>query len=281
MLSPRFGKMNNTISAERRWTAVREAYVSDRQQTYGQRMESIHSLTFSSSLKDEKGNEDREDETSDIILVHQTNKNIINLIEVWHKFKRFENHNDTLKYQSSASNEQKCKSDKFSLFDSSIADANEETILLKKSLACVTMPRGELAAKKGKDTSDDWRTIIISLAGKEFRTKLKNLKKYPMSRLGIIANAKSKDTVERLCDGFIPGSTPTIYFDRNPQNFRMILDVYIRNEMHVCEQSCALVVQEDFDYWGLDDVFLQPCCALKYFPLTDRAKTEKDEDKNE
>ena len=30
-----------------------------------------------------------------------------------------------------------------------------------------------------------------------------------------------------------------------------------RGGLHICEQNCALIVQSDLDYWGLDDVHLQ------------------------
>ena len=129
-----------------------------------------------------------------------------------------------------------------------------------------------------KRTDIDQRTVIINLSGTQFRTKIANLFKYPTSRLGRISLATSYKQISDLCDGFIPGQTPTIYFDRNPQHFRTILDVYRSGEIHICEQSCALVDQEDFNFWGLNDLFLQPCCALKYFPHTVSAKKELEEE---
>ena len=26
------------------------------------------------------------------------------------------------------------------------------------------------------------------------------------------------------------------------------------------------ILQEDLSYWGIDELFLEPCCALKYYP---------------
>ena len=26
------------------------------------------------------------------------------------------------------------------------------------------------------------------------------------------------------------------------------------------------VMKYDFDFWGIDEMFLEPCCALKYYP---------------
>ena len=29
---------------------------------------------------------------------------------------------------------------------------------------------------------------------------------------------------------------------------------------------CPLVIKCDLEYWGLDELLLEPCCALKYYP---------------
>ena len=107
---------------------------------------------------------------------------------------------------------------------------------------------------------------------------MRHLRRYPTSRLGKIALAKSKGEILDLCDGFFPGSPPIIFFFRNPQNFQVILDVYRRREMHVSENSCPLTSEQEFEFWGLEEIFLQPCCALKYFPRTVSAHIEKHED---
>ena len=99
---------------------------------------------------------------------------------------------------------------------------------------------------------------------------MRHLRRYPTSRLGKIAMASSRHQITALCDGYIPGHPPIIFFFRNPQNFQVILDIYRRREIHVCESSCPLTTEEEFEFWGLGEIFLQPCCALKYFPKTVR-----------
>lgn len=99
---------------------------------------------------------------------------------------------------------------------------------------------------------------------------MRHLRRYPNSRLGKIAMATSRHQITALCDGYIPGRPPIIFFFRNPQNFQVILDIYRRREIHVCESSCPLTTEEEFEFWGLGEIFLQPCCALKYFPKTVR-----------
>ena len=43
--------------------------------------------------------------------------------------------------------------------------------------------------------------------------------------------------------------------------------VYKRNgNFHVSENGCALVLQKDLEYWIIDELIMEACCALKYFP---------------
>ena len=44
------------------------------------------------------------------------------------------------------------------------------------------------------------------------------------------------------------------------------------------ERGCALVLQRDLQYWGVDDMSMEPCCALKYFPELEVCQSEKDGD---
>ena len=67
--------------------------------------------------------------------------------------------------------------------------------------------------------AEDPRTVIISLSGRQHRTRLASLRLYPDSRLGRISLAASLEEVRALCDGFVPGRVPVLYFDRNPQHF--------------------------------------------------------------
>ena len=68
--------------------------------------------------------------------------------------------------------------------------------------------------------SGDWETVVVNISGKEFRTRMRHLRRYPNSRLGKIAMATSRGQILSLCDGYIPGQPPIIFFYRNPQNFQ-------------------------------------------------------------
>ena len=36
--------------------------------------------------------------------------------------------------------------------------------------------------------------------------------------------------------------------------------------LHLMSGVCALVTKAELEYWGIDELLLEPCCALKYYP---------------
>ena len=36
--------------------------------------------------------------------------------------------------------------------------------------------------------------------------------------------------------------------------------------LHISNGVCALVTKKDLEYWGIDELLLEPCCALKFYP---------------
>ena len=77
--------------------------------------------------------------------------------------------------------------------------------------------------------------------------------------------AETIDKVLALCDEFTPGETPEYFFDRNPDNFPAILNMYRTGKLHTTERGCALVLQRDLQYWGVDDMSMEVgyCLRLK------------------
>ena len=52
--------------------------------------------------------------------------------------------------------------------------------------------------------------------------------------------------------------------------------MYRTHSFHTTESGCALVLQKDIMYWGVDELTMEPCCALKYYPEVDVLQSEKD-----
>ena len=90
----------------------------------------------------------------------------------------------------------------------------------------------------------------------------------PASRLGKLMRAETIEQVKNwnicskklkvdqhctqileLCDEFVPGNPPEYFFDRNPENFPTILNIYRTGQFHMKEGGCAIVLQKDLEYW--------------------------------
>ena len=93
-----------------------------------------------------------------------------------------------------------------------------------------------------------------------------------------LARATSIDEILELCDEFIPGNPPEYFFDRNPQNFPAILDMFRTGVLHTSAAGCAMVLQADLEYWGVDEEVMEACCALKYYPKIEICQSEKEGD---
>lgn len=65
-----------------------------------------------------------------------------------------------------------------------------------------------------------------------------------------------------LCDEFVPGNPPEYFFDRNPDNFPTILNIYRTGQFHMKEGGCALVLQKDLEYWIIGLSTLKKSCYL-------------------
>ena len=93
-----------------------------------------------------------------------------------------------------------------------------------------------------------------------------------------LARATSVNQILKLCDEFIPGDPPEFFFDRNPQNFPAILDMFRTGVLHISAAGCAMVLQADLEYWGVDEESMEACCALKYYPKIEICQSEKEGD---
>ena len=54
------------------------------------------------------------------------------------------------------------------------------------------------------------------------------------------------------------------------------------NSLLTCSLSaCAVVMKREFNYWGLDEISLQPCCALKFYSEMVNCSTQTELDMRE
>ncbi|XP_023328465.1 potassium voltage-gated channel subfamily B member 2 isoform X2 [Eurytemora carolleeae] len=110
------------------------------------------------------------------------------------------------------------------------------------------------------------KAIILDVGGKKHKIRMDNFNIYPNTRLGKLVKAKKLEDILDLCDDFCPGQPTEYFFDRSWHSFNSILDIYRTGLLHLNNDMCALVLQKDLEYWQIDELILEPCCALKYYP---------------
>ena len=131
------------------------------------------------------------------------------------------------------------------------------------------------------DNKDSNRTILFNLRGKKHKIRASHFEAFPETRLGILVKATDVGEILELCDHFYPGQPPEYYFDRNSSSFNAILDIYRTGLLHLSSDMCALVLQKELEFWRIDELTIEPCCALKYYPEIEQAvKEQKGEEEN-
>lgn len=139
-------------------------------------------------------------------------------------------------------------------------------------------PQGSLATNLEPYIQSRSGNVLIDVGGIVHHVRIENFvgSVLPSSRLGRLFRATTKKEVFDLCDHFSEGDPPTVFYDRNSSGFNTVLDIYRTGKLHFTEKSCALVMKQDFDFWGIDEMLLEPCCALKYYPEMEVCSKEQE-----
>lgn len=120
-----------------------------------------------------------------------------------------------------------------------------------------------------QDPSDDdpEKIFCFNVGGKRYYCMRRNFDRFPDTKLGELVRCRSSSERLKLCDRFIEGEIPEFFFDRSWKGFNDILDVYRLGRLHLNSSGlCAIRMKALIDYWQIDELLLDPCCALKYYP---------------
>ena len=74
------------------------------------------------------------------------------------------------------------------------------------------------------------------------------------------------DNKEIICVRELIMKIWNVYYYIIFSHYHFITDIYRTNMFHLTSTGCALVLQKDMEYWGIDELMMEPCCALKYYP---------------
>ncbi|XP_025034994.1 voltage-gated potassium channel regulatory subunit KCNF1 [Pelodiscus sinensis] len=112
----------------------------------------------------------------------------------------------------------------------------------------------------GSEKNEDVE-IIVNVGGVRQVLYGENLNRYPETRLAELINCLSGgyDTIFSLCDDYDPGKRE-FYFDRDPDAFKCIIDIYYFGEIHMKKGICPICFKNEMEFWKVDLKFLDDCC---------------------
>ena len=99
------------------------------------------------------------------------------------------------------------------------------------------------------------------------------LEQIPDSRLGRLSRATTNQDILELCSDYSLVDNE-YFFDRHPRSFNTILNFYRTGKLHVADEMCVLAFNDDLDYWGISDIYLETCCTFKF--ATKREQVEEE-----
>ncbi|KAM7538520.1 hypothetical protein Aperf_G00000047322 [Anoplocephala perfoliata] len=115
--------------------------------------------------------------------------------------------------------------------------------------------------------------VILNVGGDRHEVLWRTLGKVPHSRLGRLQNAVTHKDIMQLCDDYNI-ETNEYFFDRHPQTFGCVLNLYRTGHLHTMDDICVLAYHGDLIYWGIEDHNMDPCCLSRYYRKKEHVEDE-------
>ncbi|XP_035706334.1 potassium voltage-gated channel protein Shab isoform X1 [Folsomia candida] len=114
------------------------------------------------------------------------------------------------------------------------------------------------------ESMDKHRRVILNVGGERHEILWANLERHPYTRLGQLGECSTHEEIMDVCDDYDLNMNE-YYWDRQPRSFSLILNLYRKNKLHFPEDSvCVMDFADDLQYWGIDELYLDSCCQIKY-----------------
>ncbi|ROL43484.1 Potassium voltage-gated channel subfamily F member 1 [Anabarilius grahami] len=113
----------------------------------------------------------------------------------------------------------------------------------------------------GSEASEETE-IAVNIGGVKHILYGDVLNRYPETRLAELVNRSMNSTQEdlsALCDDY-DELKREFYFDRDPEAFKCILELYYYGEIHIKRGICSIRFKREMDYWGINKEHLNERC---------------------
>ncbi|KAL0965054.1 hypothetical protein UPYG_G00276160 [Umbra pygmaea] len=131
------------------------------------------------------------------------------------------------------------------------------------------IPRTRYADCNGSKTSGE-SEIVLNIGGVKLVLRGDVLNRYPETRLAELLNRStgSSEDLSSLCDDYDPAISE-FYFDRDPDAFKCILELYYYGEIHIKRGICPICFLKEMEFWKIDTYFLDDCCKCELQEVED------------
>lgn len=131
----------------------------------------------------------------------------------------------------------------------------------------------------GSDVVDHFQdlnsNVKLNVGGAIFHSSRRELRKYPDTRLGKLAEASSISEILKFCDDY-KVSTDEFCFKKGSNNFSDILEFYRSDSLHISGNHCITAFNKDLEYWEISSSYLLPCCGIKSEDVKDSLEKKND-----
>ena len=117
-------------------------------------------------------------------------------------------------------------------------------------------------------------SVRLNVGGKGVHVSWNLMLQLPESRLGKIAQCRSKEELLSFCDSY-DADNNEIFFNYRHNNIMAILNFYRSNILHISNDCCPIAFMADLSYWGIPETALEPCCFKRWMECKDQLEWEQ------
>lgn len=129
--------------------------------------------------------------------------------------------------------------------------------------------RSEAASPKAGGRDGD--RIIINVGGHKHETHMSTLRNFPDTRLSWMVESP----LTKASNSSDDGKPVEYFFDRHPGVFVHVLNYYRTGKLHCPADVCGPLFEEELNFWGIDELQMEPCCWSTYTRHRDAQAFEK------